>query len=414
MARRALAPLVAGFLGLLGALGATFQIYRAADAALVRVLESRLRGAGEAASAMLVPGSVSSGALQGVMRASRLEGAVLLSADLRVLADATSAAGGRADLLRIDAARVSSAFQGLPSVDFGFSVGEQAITTGYFPVAAPDGRVVAVLALEAGQEYAEPRIGLRRALYVGVALSALVALALGAVARQWARAEAQRRATAERAARGEALERMAAMVAHEVRNPLGVIRGAAELVGARAGQRLAPTDREALRDILDEVGHLNRLTEDFLDLTREPRLERTRALLGELVAESVRGIARSWPDVAVRVDVPDLAASADPGRLRQVLANLLVNACQAGARHIHIRGRAEARQARLEVRDDGPGIAGDLQSRLFDPFASGRTGGTGLGLAISRRIAEQHGGALVLLAEGGAGAAFELRLPLET
>jgi signal transduction histidine kinase len=412
MVRHALAPLVAGLLGLLGALGATFQLYGAADAALVRVLEERLRGAGEAAAAMLSSGPPSPMALQGVMRASRLEGAVLVSRDLTVLADAAGSAGGRADLLRLDAARVSLAFEGRASVDFGFAVGEQAITTGYFPVAGHDGWATAVLALEAGQAYAEPRQGLRRSLYVALSLSALAALALGAVARQWSRAEAARRAAAERAARGEALERMAAMVAHEVRNPLGIIRGAAELVGARAGERLGEADREALRDVLEEVGRINRLTQDFLDLTREPRLEQATVRLGELIGEAARGIARAWPAVAIRLEVPDLPVSADPGRLRQVLANLLVNACQAGARQVEIRGSAEGREARLEIRDDGPGVAADLQERLFDPFTSSRSGGTGLGLAISRRIVERHGGSLALL-PGGPGAAFELRVPLE-
>ena len=412
MARGALAPLVAGLLGLAGALGATLYLHRAADAAVAKVLEERLRGAGETAASLVDASHDPSAALRSVMRANRLEGAYLLSADLLVLADATGTAGRRVDLLRIDQARVSEAFAGRASVDVAFAVGDQPIATGYFPVRAPDGRVTAALALEAGQEFAAARAGLRRALWVGLVLSALVALALTAAAFQWARSEARRRDGSERAARGEALAKMAAMVAHEVRNPLGIIRGAAELIGARSGDRLAPSDAEALRDILEEVQRLNRLTQDFLDLAREPHLEATPVELGELAAEAARGLGHAWSAVEVRLDVPALRVQADPGRLRQVLANLLANACQAGAHHVQVSGRALDGSALLEIRDDGPGIAAEIAPRLFDPFASGRVGGTGLGLAISRRIVERHGGTLELLEDGRPGAAFGLRLPL--
>jgi signal transduction histidine kinase len=205
---------------------------------------------------------------------------------------------------------------------------------------------------------------------------------------------------------------MAAIVAHEVRNPLGIIRGAAELIGARSGDRLAPADTAALRDILDEVQRLNRLTEDFLDLSREPRLELVDVDLAELAAEAARGLGHSFAEIDVRIDMPVLRVQADPGRLRQVFVNLLANAGQAGASRLEVLGRDTDGVARVEIRDDGPGIPADLRPRLFDPFATGRRGGTGLGLAISRRIVERHGGVLGLVDDGRPGAAFELRLPL--
>jgi signal transduction histidine kinase len=269
-----------------------------------------------------------------------------------------------------------------------------------------------VLALEAGQSFADARTRVRRAMWTGVALSLLGALALAAVARQWARGEEQRRHVAERAARGDALARMAAMAAHEIRNPIGIIRGAVELVQERAGERLGANDREALADVIGEVERLRRLTQDFLDLAREPALTKAPTDLAEIAGDAARGLARTYPAVTVMLEVPALVVEADAARLRQVLGNLLVNAAEAGARHVAVRSEVDGGFAHVLVRDDGPGVEPGLHDRLFDPFATGRANGTGLGLAISRRIAERHGGWLALVSSAGPGATFDLRLPL--
>jgi signal transduction histidine kinase len=134
--------------------------------------------------------------------------------------------------------------------------------------------------------------------------------------------------------------------------------------------------------------------------------------LPEVAAEAARGSAALHPELSVRL-LLDRAGPArgDAGRLRQVLANLLANAAQAGARTVEIRGENRAREVRLVVRDDGAGVARGVAERLFDPYATGRAGGTGLGLAVSRRIVERHGGTLSRIEAGGPGAAFELLLP---
>jgi len=409
---RALAPLLAGLLGLAGSLGATLYLHHQASRSLSQLLEERLRGAGETAAALLAGAQPSRAALAEVMRANGLEGAVLLSGTLDVLVDATGPSGVKADLLRIDERRAAEALAGRPSIAFAYSVGDQAVATGYFPVRGAGGEVRTVLALEAGQAFASSRRGLEGALWVGVALSALAAAALAGAAYQWSRSEERRRVTAASAARGEVVSRMAAMVAHEIRNPVGVIRGAVELVQARGGAGLPPKDREALADVLGEVERLRRLTEDFIDLAREPTLSLALVDVGELAAEAVRALSRSHPGMEARLEVPPLPVLADPGRIRQVLANLLVNAAQAGARVVELRGRVDGPLARLEIADDGAGVPPDLRDRLFDPFSTGRADGTGLGLAISLRIVERHGGSLRLLQRELPGAAFELTLPL--
>ena len=410
--RRAFLPLVAALLGLAGSLGATLFLYRSAASALDRVLEERLHGAGETAAELLARDEPTPELLRAIMAANRLEGAYVLSRDLRVVADASGEVSSAPNLLRVDSSRAGQAFQGRASIAFAFAMGDLRVATGYFPVHGPDGSISAVLALEAGQSFASARSRVQRALWVGVALSVIGVLALAALARQWARVEEQRRRIAERAARGDALSRMAAMAAHEIRNPIGVIRGAVELVQERAGAKLSPTDREALADVIGEVERLRLLTQDFLDLAREPALVKAPTDLAESGAEAARGLARSYPDVAVELSLPGIVVDADAARVRQVFGNLLANAAEAGARRVVVRGEALDGFARVLVEDDGPGIDPALRDRLFDPFATGRANGTGLGLAISRQIADRHGGSLKLVPKAGSGASFELRLPV--
>jgi two-component system OmpR family sensor kinase len=404
-------PLAAAVLGLAVALIATLSLHRSATGALDRVLEERLRGAGTAAAQLLADVPATPERLRGIMAANALEGAYVLSPELVVLADATGPAGGRADLLRVDAGRVARALRGEATVAFGYAVGDLPVASGYFPIPGPEGTPRAVLALEAGESFAEARSATRRALLVAVLVSVLGAASLAALGLHWGRAEAARRRDAERAARGDALARMGSMVAHEIRNPLGVIRGAVELVRERAGGGLRPRDREALEDVLGEVERLRRLTDDFLDLAREPSISPADVDAAEVAEEAARALARSHPRVDVRLDVPALPVRADPARLRQVLSNLLQNAAEAGAGRVEIHGAARDRGVFLEVRDDGRGIDPSLRERLFEPFATGRKDGAGLGLAIARRIVERHGGELRLVARRGPGAAFEVRLP---
>jgi len=348
--------------------------------------------------------------LRALMAASELEGALVVDRDLVVVADATGPAGERLDLLRLDRTRVKAALGGAASVAPGWTVGDARVLVGYFPLEGPGG-APAVLALEAGEAFGAGRIRLRRAVWAGVALSLVVAAALATGAWRWSRAEAARREADARAVRGDAVARMAAMVAHEVRNPAGVVRGSVELVRARAGPALSAVDREALDDVLAEVGRLTRLTEDFLDLAREPRLCPAPLDLAGVAEDAARAARAAHPGVRFTVEVPPLAVAADVARLHQVLANVLRNAAQAGAATVRLEGRRAGGRAVLVVRDDGPGVDPALRPRLFEPFATARKDGTGLGLALARRLVERQGGTLRLV-EGGPGATFEVALPL--
>ncbi len=205
--------------------------------------------------------------------------------------------------------------------------------------------------------------------------------------------------------------------AHEVRNPLAAISGAAQLLQQRANDA---GQRELAQLIRDEANRLAGLTERLLG-TRNNTVTRAvnvHALL-ERVAELLR--AERTGVAIVRDYDPSLPAwQGDPDRLLQALLNLVRNAVEANASRIVLRSRAEAgwRDARgqrvpalrVEVEDDGDGVPAQIETTLFEPMVSGRSDGTGLGLALTREIAREHGGELTYQRRE-TGSCFVLLLP---
>lgn len=413
-ASRALGPLGLATLGLVGALAATLALYRAGSAALEQALDARLRGAGESAALLLTDSRASPERLDALMRANALDGVYVVDRKLSVPADATGPARRRVDLLRTDPAGVEAALAGETRVGPGYAMGELQVTVGYFPVRGSGGQVESVLVLEAGRAFSSARDSLRRALWGGVALSAVGALALALVAARWLRDERARREAAAKAARGEALTKMAAMAAHEIRNPLGVIRGTVELMRERSGAKLSERDRESLEDVLGEVERLRRLTEDLLDLSADRPLAAQRVALSEVLEEAARATEAAFPGVKVRRSFAELPpVEGDAGRLRQVFANLLQNAAQAqGEGEVRLAAEPDGSAVRVRVEDDGPGVPPEVRQRLFDLFVTGKANGTGLGLALCRRLVERHGGTVALVPEPRQGSTFEVRLPV--
>ncbi|HZA50984.1 MAG TPA: HAMP domain-containing sensor histidine kinase [Myxococcaceae bacterium] len=409
------APLVAASVALAGSLGATFALHRFASFALDRELDDRLRGAGEAGSLLIASLQRDRVPMEALMRAHALDGAYVVDRERRVLTDAAGQAGRRVDLLRTDMTRLQRAFAGDASIAHGYALDDLEVLSGYFPIRDRKGEVDSVLVLDAGASFTGARDALWRSFLMGAVLSLIGAAALGVVAFRWTRVERQRQETAARASRGEALARMAAFAAHEIRNPLGVIRGTVELFRERVASRLTGRDRDALEDILGEVERLRRLTQDLLDLSSDRPLERSRVAVAELLGDAARATEREHPQIQIRVDGRELPPlEADPARLRQVFTNLLTNAAQAQqVGTVEVVARSSNGGLSVVVRDQGPGVEADIRERLFEPFVTSKERGTGLGLALSRRIVERHGGTLRLLEEARSGAAFEAWLPTE-
>ncbi len=227
-----------------------------------------------------------------------------------------------------------------------------------------------------------------------------------------------------------ALGEMAAGLAHEIRNPLGAIKGAAQLLAppVREGTTSVPAaGDEFLGIIVEEVNRLNRVVSQFLDYARPDRGEREVLDVNEQVKKCAQLLRQE--EGADKIDVQlGLDESLPPARghseqIRQVLLNLGLNALQAmgeggGRLQIETRLRRGARRGEptsfLEVRfrDSGPGIAPSALKSIFLPFYTTKEKGTGLGLAICQRIVESHGGTIEVRSRPGAGTTFTVLLPI--
>ncbi len=215
-----------------------------------------------------------------------------------------------------------------------------------------------------------------------------------------------------------AWQEVARRLAHEIKNPLTPIRMSLETLLA-ASQR-GPLDErfrglftESARAVLEEVDRLKRIVDEFSQFARLPRSQLARVDLAEAL-QPVLALYAPHGDLRYRLELSaGLQVMADRDQLTQVVVNLVKNAEEAMPQGglVTVRVLRRGGLAAVEVEDQGTGIAPEVRSRLFEPYATTRPNGTGLGLAIAQRITHEHGGTLEALDAPGGGALFRLTLP---
>jgi len=221
--------------------------------------------------------------------------------------------------------------------------------------------------------------------------------------------------TLRKADRLATLGTLAAGMAHEIRNPLGAMGGALEIL--EGDYPVEHPHREFVEILRQEVDRLGRVAGKYLDFAR-PQLPDSRPVdINATVRSATELLERSAARAGVRISShlqADLRpAMADPVQLHQALVNLILNGIQSmgSGGELEVTTRGEKDRIRIEVRDHGPGLPEVPVDRLFEPFFSTRPGGTGLGLAVSRQIAVSHEGRLTAEAAEGGGARFRLDIP---
>ena len=222
----------------------------------------------------------------------------------------------------------------------------------------------------------------------------------------------------ERSRRLASVGRLAAGVAHEIRNPLSSIKGFATYFKQRYQD--VPEDQQTANIMIQEVDRLNRVVSQLLEFARPISVSPKPTSFKDLVADSIKLIERQAQDKQITINTRNSAKideiNIDPDRISQVLLNLYLNAIEAmepgGKLQIDISDSDESGELNIRVADTGKGIAKADLPKIFDPYFTTKSSGTGLGLAIAHNIAEAMGGTIEVKSKAGKGTAFTLRLPV--
>jgi PAS domain S-box-containing protein len=227
----------------------------------------------------------------------------------------------------------------------------------------------------------------------------------------------QRKAAEERLREQAALARigqMAAVVAHEVKNPLAGIKGVMQVLASR--RAAGDPEQAVMADVISRIDALNDLIHDMLLFAR-PRALRVQPIdVATLLHQTVDALRKDPAAAQVDVDLQlaPVTLQGDAELLKAVFLNLMLNAAQAmaGSGRVQVSVAAAGRGCHIEVSDNGPGIASEIRDRIFEPFFTTKSRGGGLGLPIARRTIELHGGTLALQSTPGAGTSIHIELPL--
>ena len=210
------------------------------------------------------------------------------------------------------------------------------------------------------------------------------------------------------------LGEMAAMIAHEVKNPLAGIRGAVQVIGGRLPAD--SMDAKMMKEIVSRVDSLDAMMKDLLLFARPPKPKRVAIDVVPLVQSTAdllkRGDDAKQVEISVRGSAPPVTA--DPEMLKMVVQNLLINSVHAmrGRGRIQVAVDARAPWLRIAVADDGPGIPPEIREKIFMPFFTTKARGTGLGLPTAKRFIEAHDGKITIDTPPAGGTTVVLQLPL--
>ncbi|MFQ5706191.1 MAG: nitrogen regulation protein NR(II) [bacterium] len=359
--------------------------------------------------------------LSGVDKENQLQGVYLVDDSYRVIASSRDifSPGERLTFLAEDSLAFSRAVLGIPAVSPTHVIENNRFKSAYAPVVGSLDDVVAVIVVQASADFFDLLRAFKRGLIltgiIGFSVTVLFSLFLFWAISLLIKTHESLRKTERLAAMGQ----MAATVAHEIRNPLGIIKSTADVLQSKYANEGQPD--ELFEFIPSEVRRLNRLITDFLTFARDRDLEVNASDIRSTVEKSLTSLEDEIHQAKVQLEKdfePMPSVNHDEDAINQVLLNLTFNAIHAmnGGGNLSVRLKKEMRKgrpyARIEIADNGCGIEGDPE-KIFEPFYTTKTSGSGLGLAICKRLIEKHGGWIEVHSGKGKGTTMRFYLPAE-
>lgn len=350
---------------------------------------------------------------------NQLQAVYLVDQDYRAFATSRDifGYGERLSFLEEDSLFFRQAHDGEAAVAPMHVVAGNRFKSAYAPVRNPANEVIAVVVVQASADFFDLLQIFQRGLILGGVVSVTLAV-LFSVFLVWAiRLLIKTQESLRRSERLAAMGQMAATVAHEIRNPLGIIKSTADVLRSRYDSPDQPD--ELFEYIPSEVRRLNRLVSDFLTFARDRAVEKNATDLRATIEKSLSAVEEEMREARVELErdydsVPPVQHDEDG--LNQVLLNLTLNAIQAmnGGGKIAVRLKKASKKGRplvkVEVADSGCGLNVEPE-KVFEPFYTTKTSGSGLGLAICKQIIEKHGGWIEAESASGKGTTMRFYLP---
>ncbi|KAA3615408.1 MAG: hypothetical protein DWQ05_13715 [Calditrichaeota bacterium] len=320
--------------------------------------------------------------------------------------------------LASDSLIFGKALQGTTAISKMYSVSDNYFKTAYAPLKNEFGTIIGVVIVDASARHFNTIRGFQRSLNWGLLFTFLIFLIAIAFIYWVVTQYTQLHLSVQRNQRLASMGQMAATVAHEIRNPLGIIKSTAEVIKSRYEKENRAD--ELIDFIPAEVDRLNRLITDFLTFARDRELQLQKTDFHASIEKIVHVLQQDYQDEAIKIQLETafdgLNVEHDLDGIKQVMINLIQNAAQAMENKgiisvsLDVISKWGKRYVRIQVGDSGPGIA--EPERIFEPFFTTKTSGSGLGLAVTQQIILKHQGRIDVENKPEGGAVFTITLPV--
>jgi len=344
---------------------------------------------------------------------------LLLDPDHKVVLAIRESTSQRVDRATLDEAAFTRAMIGEAAHSRLFEEGANYLKAGYAPVMQYDGRIVGAVVVEGGSGSFRPLVQVRASLYGAAFLASILVVLVGL---GYVRLQAQLARIEERMNHADLLAtvgQVAAGVAHEIRNPLAVLRGVSSRL-QKLEHLPVPERKELLGMVDEEVHRMGDVVQNFLDLSRRPESEASKFPLRPVLERTMEilrvELSRCRVKSSIRWEAEDgVEIRGIPQAMHHLFLNLALNARDAMPEGGDLTILVQERKSELRIyfQDSDPGIPRPLRSKIFEPFFTTRAQGTGLGLAFVERIVSEHGGTITVGSSPSGGAQFQIQLPIE-